>query len=57
MSETPIYRAAIIEAKRRTKRHGPERRTLALMDEQTTPKGETDLAAPTPLTEENHHVA
>lgn len=53
MSETPIYRAAIIEAKRRTKRHGPERRTLVLMDEQTTPKGETDLAAPTPLTEES----
>lgn len=53
MSETPIYRAAIIEAKRRTKRHSPERRTLVLMDAQTEPTGETDLAAPTALTEES----
>jgi len=36
--DTPIYREAITEAKRRTKRHSPERRDLALMDERTRPK-------------------
>lgn len=53
MSETPIYVEAIREAKRRTRRHSQERRTLALMDAQTEPTGETDLAAPTALTEES----
>ena len=57
MSETPIYVEAIREAKRRTRRHSPERRTLTLMDAQTEPTGETDLAAPTALTEESPHVA
>lgn len=36
--DTPIYREAIIEAKRRTKRDSPERRELTLMDERTRPK-------------------
>ena len=53
MSETPIYVEAIREAKRRTRRHSPERRDLTLMDAQTEPKGETDLAAPTALTEKS----
>lgn len=37
-TETPLYVETLIEAKRRTKRHSPERRELALMDEQTRPK-------------------
>lgn len=41
MNDTPIYREALIEAKRRTKRDSPERRDLALMDAQTEPKEPT----------------
>lgn len=37
MHETPIYTEMITEAKRRTKRHSPERRRLTLMDEVTRP--------------------
>lgn len=56
-TDTPIYVEAITEAKRRTKRHSPERRELTLMDAQTEPQHITDLTAITALTEENHHVA
>lgn len=35
---TPIYAELITEAKRRTKRDSPERRSLTDMDEQTRPK-------------------
>lgn len=38
MNDTPIYREALIEAKRRTKRNSPERRRLELMDIQTEPE-------------------
>lgn len=37
-TETPIYVETLIEAKRRTKRHSPERKDLALMDERTRPR-------------------
>ena len=51
--DTPIYREAITEAKRRTKRHSSERRLLAQIDADTEPRGTTDLAARTALTEES----
>ena len=38
MSDTPIYIEALREAKRRTKRNSPERKTLDDMDQETTPK-------------------
>lgn len=44
-NDTPIYREAIREAKRRTKRHSPERRTLELMDAQTDPDQAPGLRA------------
>ena len=37
MNDTPIYIEALREAKRRTKRDSPERRTLEAMDRDTTP--------------------
>lgn len=37
MTDTPIYRELITEAKRRTKRDSPERRRLTQLDEDTRP--------------------
>lgn len=37
VNDTPIYIEALREAKRRTKRDSPERRTLEAMDRNTTP--------------------
>lgn len=45
MSNEPIYVEAIREAKRRTKRRSPERRTLELMDAQTDPERAPGLRA------------
>lgn len=45
MSNEPIYVEAIREAKRRTKRHSPERRNLELMDVQTDPDQAPGLRA------------
>lgn len=45
MSNEPIYVEAIREAKCRTKRHSPERRTLELMDAQTNPDQAPGLRA------------
>lgn len=38
MTDTPIYVEAIREAKRRTRRHSPERRRLEELDERTRPQ-------------------
>lgn len=52
-AETPIYVEAIREAKRRTRRHSPERAALTEMDARTEPQHPTDLTAITALNEEN----
>ena len=37
MNPTPLYTEALREAKRRTRKHSPERAVLVAMDERTAP--------------------